>query len=407
MSSNVLTHAFGRRPRTNEDVGEGERESGSRGGGGGRGGEIDVAENGQKRRRRLAMTSATLPPRVSKSSLPLSSSISSPSSSTSSSSSLSTSSSSSSSSSASASLSTSSLSLATSFFSRVTRAIRDVVKTAHTETLSTSRFSADGWTPTRRDLAAGPSKSCWLLVSPRLPADLCVGEKLFAELWALKPAELGAIVMFGKEVKTPRWTQAYGESYTFSGKQHTALPLSTHPFFQHMQRRISEISGCPYTQMLVNWYADGKHRIGWHADDEGTLANPEWDPTAAIGVWSFSYGATRHFDLRPKRGSTDTSEPKTELRWPAANNTVIGMFGQTQKHYKHQVPTQLTVHEPRINITLRVFGAPFVAYLRDLALRLQTCLTSRLFSDRRAETTLRLEIMSYVTAPIDTMRVRH
>lgn len=174
-----------------------------------------------------------------------------------------------------------------------------------------------------------------------------------------------------------------------------------------MQRRVSEISGCPYTQMLVNWYADGKHRIGWHADDEGALARPEWDPAAAIGVWSFSYGATRHFDLRPKRVGKNTTEPKTEFRWSAANNTCIGMFGATQQYYKHQVPTQATVHEPRINITLRVFGTPFVAYLRELELRLQTCLTSKLFGDRTAEQTLRTHIMLYVATPIDTMHVRH
>ena len=265
----------------------------------------------------------------------------------------------------------------------------------------------DGWVPTRRVLGEGPAGSCWLLLSKSLPPDLRVDETMFAALWALRPAELGVICMFGKEIKTPRWTQAYGESYTFSGKSHVALPLSTHPFFQHLQKRVSEISGCPYTQMLVNWYADGQHRIGWHADDEGALAKPEWDPAAAIGVWSFSYGATRHFDLRPKRATTDTSDPKTELRWPAANNTCIGMFGATQQHYKHQVPTQATVHEPRINITLRVFGAPFVAYLREMELRLQTHLTSTLFGASQTERTLRTCIMAYVAAPVGSIRVRH
>jgi alkylated DNA repair dioxygenase AlkB len=246
------------------------------------------------------------------------------------------------------------------------------------------------------------------LLSKTLPLDLRVSETLFATLWALRPTELGVVCMFGKEVKTPRWTQAYGESYTFSRKKHLALPLSTHPFFEHVQRRVSEISGCPYTQMLVNWYEDGRHRIGWHADDEGTLANPSWDPTAAIGVWSFSYGATRHFDLRPKRVGGATNEPKTELRWAAANNTCIGMFGLTQKHYKHQVPTQTTVRGSRINITLRVFGAPFVAYLRDLELHLQTHLTSTLFGDAHAEKAMRENVMSYVTAPVNSMRVvRH
>jgi len=260
------------------------------------------------------------------------------------------------------------------------------------------RFAAPDWVPTRRGLAEGGPGACWVLLSRTLPPDLRVDRKLFDELWALHPAELGSIRLFGKEIRTPRWTQAYGESYTFSGKTHDALPLATHPFFARLQARVSEISGCPYTQMLVNWYKDGTHRIGWHADDEGALARPEWDPAAAIGVWSFSYGATRHFDLRPKRKPGDKSAPATELRWPAADNTCIAMMGATQQHYQHQVPTQRTVDGARINVTMRVFGAPFAEYLRQLQRRLHVHLTSKLFADARAERTLRATVMSYVPA---------
>lgn len=73
---------------------------------------------------------------------------------------------------------------------------------------ATPRFSANDWAPTHRVLAAGPVGSCWLLLSSRLPPDLRVDDKLFAALWALHPTELGVVCMFGKEVKTPRWTQA-------------------------------------------------------------------------------------------------------------------------------------------------------------------------------------------------------
>jgi hypothetical protein len=93
-------------------------------------------------------------------------------------------------------------------------------------------------------------------VSPRLPPDLRVDAPLFDVLWALHPAKFGTIKIAGKQIATPRWTQSYGESYTFSNETHDALPLATHPFFEHLQKRVSDVCGCAYTQMLVNWYAD-------------------------------------------------------------------------------------------------------------------------------------------------------
>ena len=47
----------------------------------------------------------------------------------------------------------------------------------------------------------------------------------FERLWELHPAEFPEIQMHGQRVRIPRWQQAYGVNYRFSGQVSQALPL--------------------------------------------------------------------------------------------------------------------------------------------------------------------------------------
>lgn len=90
---------------------------------------------------------------------------------------------------------------------------------------------------------------------------------------------------------------------------------------------------------LLNWYADGRENIGWHADDERDLAEER--------IVSCSFGATRFFDLRRR----DDHKAKIRLELPSGSIVVMGPG--TQKHYHHQVPTQARITDPRYNLTFR------------------------------------------------------
>jgi alkylated DNA repair dioxygenase AlkB len=92
-----------------------------------------------------------------------------------------------------------------------------------------------------------------------------------------------------------------------------------------------------YNAVLCNLYRDGNGSVGLHADDE-----PEMGPVIA----SVSLGAERLFRLRRKDGSVAFSE-----RLP--HGSLLIMAGDTQKNFKHEVPKEPAVTQPRINLTFR------------------------------------------------------
>ena len=237
---------------------------------------------------------------------------------------------------------------------------------------SSSSSNNQKWTFVRQWLRAGGGKCCWLDICDRLPPDMCVNPILFKELWNLHPVKKGQVRIYGKLLETPRWQQAFGESYHFSGMTHVAAPL-THPFLKHLAQRVFDHSGFPYLQVLINWYQDGNHRIGWHSDDESQLADPRLDPR--IVIYSFSFGQTRRFDLRENGGVKEI-----EIQRYLTNNSCINMGGQTQRYYKHQVPTEKKCLAPRINVTFRLFRKTYEAFVAGLTRELlaafanQSCL---------------------------------
>jgi alkylated DNA repair dioxygenase AlkB len=92
-----------------------------------------------------------------------------------------------------------------------------------------------------------------------------------------------------------------------------------------------------YNALLCNLYRDGNDSVGLHAD-----AEPEMGPVLA----SISLGAERLFRLRRKDGSVAFSEQ-------LGHGSLLIMAGDTQKLFKHEVPKERGVTQPRINLTFR------------------------------------------------------
>jgi len=99
----------------------------------------------------------------------------------------------------------------------------------------------------------------------RLPDQIKID---FEELWNLHPSEYHVITMHGRMVKTPRWQQAYGKDYHYSGRINKALPLppSLNPILTWARESIDG----RLNAILINWY-DGSlgHYIGRHRDSSG------------------------------------------------------------------------------------------------------------------------------------------
>ena len=92
-----------------------------------------------------------------------------------------------------------------------------------------------------------------------------------------------------------------------------------------------------YNAALCNLYRNGSDSVGLHADAES-----EMGPVIA----SVSLGAERLFRLKAQNGAISFAE-----RLP--HGSLLIMAGQTQKNFKHEVPKEPNVLQPRINLTFR------------------------------------------------------
>lgn len=152
---------------------------------------------------------------------------------------------------------------------------------------------------------------------------------------------------FGHPV--PRDEAYYGDPgthYTYSRREYQPLPwLAELLSLKNLVEQATpaeayaklSLPALGYNALLCNLYRDGNDSVGLHAD-----AEPEMGPVIA----SLSLGATRTFHLRDKSGAVAFSE-----RLPGGS--LLIMAGQTQKNFKHEVPKEPRMTQPRINLTFR------------------------------------------------------
>ena len=150
--------------------------------------------------------------------------------------------------------------------------------------------------------------------------------------------EQRSIVMFGKEVDQPRLNSWYGDvTYTYSGITMTPRPWL--PILDDLREVCESLSGARFNSVLLNLYRDGRDSMGWHADDEAELGR---EPVIA----SLSLGAVRRFRLRH-------NESRLVVDRDVASGSLVVMSGLCQHAWKHEVPKQKAITEPRVNLTFR------------------------------------------------------
>lgn len=149
------------------------------------------------------------------------------------------------------------------------------------------------------------------------------------------------LLMAGKRVLSPRLVSWYGDNnaqYRYSGTSYTAQ--AWHPGLKELKDRLNDAFSAPINSVLANLYRNGRDSVGWHADSEPELGK---QPT----IFSLSLGASRFFDYRQK--NNNSSRQRIELH----AGTLIIMQGSFQQYWQHQVPKQLKILVPRINLTFR------------------------------------------------------
>jgi len=166
--------------------------------------------------------------------------------------------------------------------------------------------------------------------------------EIFNELLQNIEWEQPQVSVFGKLYAVPRKTAFYGLTpltYRYSGLTHQAKPYTKALQIVH-QKLVETCPNFKFNSVLLNYYRNGHDKMGWHADDELELGkNP--------AIASVNFGASRLFQLKHKHNSN----LKTQIN--LTNGSLLLMHGSTQHHWKHQIPKQMRVAEPRINLTFR------------------------------------------------------
>jgi alkylated DNA repair dioxygenase AlkB len=177
-------------------------------------------------------------------------------------------------------------------------------------------------------------------ITDTLPAELLLDTKAFDALWSLHPSDYHEIKIHGREVKTPRWQQAYGEDYAYTGRVNRALPVpeSLMPLLAFTKREIDpRLNG-----ILLNWYdAKNAHYIGKHRDSTKNMI--EGAPIVTV-----SYGSARIFRLRPWKG-------EGFVDFPAVDGALFVMPYETNLAFTHEVPHNASSKGRRISVTVRAF----------------------------------------------------
>ncbi|HKQ71369.1 MAG TPA: alpha-ketoglutarate-dependent dioxygenase AlkB [Polyangiaceae bacterium] len=189
----------------------------------------------------------------------------------------------------------------------------------------------------RIDLGEG----AWLSFEPAFVSrDAATMAALVGEL----PLRQETIVLFGREVVTPRLTSWHGDpgcSYRYSGRAFE--PSAWTRELADLRDRLNEGEGCDFNSVLANYYRDGQDAMGEHADDEPELGPSRDD----VRIASVSLGAPRRFVLRHKK-------TREVIAFDLGAGSLLVMGGTTQRYYRHHVPRSKKPLGARLNLTYRV-----------------------------------------------------
>ena len=162
----------------------------------------------------------------------------------------------------------------------------------------------------------------------------------FEHCLRLNTLHQGEILMFGKRVPIPRLESFHCNeaiNYTYSGKLLKSAPFTSE--LLDIKTKVEMITGHSFNCVLINVYRNGQDSNGWHADNEKELGK---NPIIA----SVSFGATRTFKLRSTDGTEQYSIPLTA-------GSLLLMGQQVQHQFKHCIPKEPKISEPRVNLTFR------------------------------------------------------
>ncbi len=163
--------------------------------------------------------------------------------------------------------------------------------------------------------------------------DRALADAVVAELNADTRWRADSRMMYGKRVLVPRETAGRGDR----------MPQPWTPALGLVRELVERHTGTAFDYCFLNRYRNGNDAVAWHGDRDGTR-------DARLVVASLSLGATRTFQLRPKKDSGLRHDP---ISVDVAHGDLIVMRGDTQLYWDHRVPRDPHITGERLNVTFR------------------------------------------------------
>lgn len=159
-----------------------------------------------------------------------------------------------------------------------------------------------------------------------------------------------SIRMLGKWIKLPRLETMYGDKpylYTYSGSVELKARTWTYELGElrdllaaALRYRLEWRTLHKFQLVIGNYYRSGADHIGWHSDDESSMGQRP-------AIASISLGATRRFQLKPKKVKQPASE------YELTHGSLILMQPGCQENWVHRVVKTSRPVGERINLTFR------------------------------------------------------
>lgn len=162
--------------------------------------------------------------------------------------------------------------------------------------------------------------------------------------------EESKIKICGKEILIPRKQVAYGEkglSYTFSGATVFAKDWNNSEnnsklceVIMFLKNKVAKRFNFNPNFVLINRYENGDQYIGFHSDDEKDL-------NLYAPIVGISFGTDREIVFMNNNENSD--KKKLLLR----NGSAFCMHYPTNINYKHSIPKNKNIKNPRISFAFR------------------------------------------------------
>lgn len=136
---------------------------------------------------------------------------------------------------------------------------------------------------------------------------------------------------------TARKTASFGKSYNYSQIEYPYQAFL--PELEVINKKLKTVIGFEPNNCLINYYLDGKSKMGYHSDQTDILAT-------GTGIAIVSVGETRTLKFR------NIENPDLFINYELPSGSLVYMTQEIQALWQHSIPKSDT-ENGRISLTFR------------------------------------------------------